>query len=525
MIPLNHGELLFLLGPNGSGKSGLINFLARQHQHIEHRISAHRQTWLNSNTTNITPQRFSDRTNSVRDDDIGLNARIRDQHADNRIEITKYRIIRNINLDSRNIVEAKNAGDTVLEQRLFKEFDNPIRKINEAFQNVGLSIEISLNEDDAFMATKGNSVSFGIDHLSDGERAAFLIAGDIFTADPGTLFLIDEPERHLHRSINSPLLATLLSKRPDCYFVVATHEIALPIDIPESKTLLIRDCTWGGSQAANWYADLVEDRNDIDDAVKKDLLGNRKNTVFVEGDDKSPDIALYGLIMPNVSVVHKQGRRDIITAVKGVTSSKQIHWVNAYSIVDNDGFDSSRISQYREEGIYSIDVHAIESLYYDVQIQKALAKKRSKVSASDANERLDKAKKRILRIASKAKTKLIEKATERRVQEKFKDNMPNKETHDFTEIIKIKIDAPSIWKHEKQIIEDAIKNQDVDLIIRRYPIKETGIPKEVSEILGFDDKEEYRDAALELLKENETMRKYVGDLLGGLPEQIAQNLP
>ena len=42
---------------------------------------------------------------------------------------------------------------------------------------------------------------YGAAELSDGERNALLISAEILTAKDGTLLIIDEPERHLHRSI------------------------------------------------------------------------------------------------------------------------------------------------------------------------------------------------------------------------------------------------------------------------------------------------------------------------------------
>ena len=41
--------------------------------------------------------------------------------------------------------------------------------------------------------------------LSDGERNALLIGSDVLTTEPNSLIILDEPERHLHRSIISPL--------------------------------------------------------------------------------------------------------------------------------------------------------------------------------------------------------------------------------------------------------------------------------------------------------------------------------
>ena len=88
------------------------------------------------------------------------------------------------------------------------------------------------------VASRNGSTPYSVAELSDGERNAFLIAADILTAGTGTLLLIDEPERHLHRSIISPLLSLLFAKRKDCFFVVSTHEVMLPLDNPAAQTLL-----------------------------------------------------------------------------------------------------------------------------------------------------------------------------------------------------------------------------------------------------------------------------------------------
>ena len=69
-----------------------------------------------------------------------------------------------------------------------------------------IPIEIAVEEGQKVVARKNGGAPYSIAELSDGERNAFLIAADVLTAKPGTLLLIDEPERHLHRSIISPLL-------------------------------------------------------------------------------------------------------------------------------------------------------------------------------------------------------------------------------------------------------------------------------------------------------------------------------
>ena len=57
-ISLQSGDRLFVVGANGSGKSALIQHLVTGHQGRNiRRISAHRQTWLDSGSLDLTPLR------------------------------------------------------------------------------------------------------------------------------------------------------------------------------------------------------------------------------------------------------------------------------------------------------------------------------------------------------------------------------------------------------------------------------------------------------------------------------------
>ena len=120
-----------------------------------------------------------------------------------------------------------------------------------------LPIAISVEEGQKIVARKNSGNGYSVAELSDGERNAFLIAADILTAKPGTLILIDEPERHLHRSIISLLLKLLFDRRNDCAFIVSTHELMLPLDTPKASTLLVRSCEYQGQNVRAWTADLL----------------------------------------------------------------------------------------------------------------------------------------------------------------------------------------------------------------------------------------------------------------------------
>jgi hypothetical protein len=54
--------------------------------------------------------------------------------------------------------------------------------------------------------------------------------------------------------------------------------------------------------------------------------------IFVEGTAQSLDAPLYSLLFPQVSVVPKDGCRDVEHAVRGLRGAGDIHWVSAWGM-------------------------------------------------------------------------------------------------------------------------------------------------------------------------------------------------
>jgi ATPase subunit of ABC transporter with duplicated ATPase domains len=106
------------------------------------------------------------------------------------------------NVRARKITAAVDEDNLGLAKQLSRA-DAPIKIINELLTLSALPIEISVEKNEQIFASKSGSTPYSVAELSDGERNALLIAADVLTAQPGTIFFIDEPERHLHRSIIS----------------------------------------------------------------------------------------------------------------------------------------------------------------------------------------------------------------------------------------------------------------------------------------------------------------------------------
>jgi ABC-type cobalamin/Fe3+-siderophores transport system ATPase subunit len=281
--PLNFsvdvGQTVFVLGANGTGKSSLMQRFYSSHAGNARRISAHRQTWFASNTIDLSALQKRQTEQNILSTDKQPQSRWRDDYSSQRPSIAIYDLIDAENVRARSITAAVDNEKIEVAKQLAKK-DAPIKIINELLCLSNLPIKISVQESEQVVASKSGGTEYSISELSDGERNALLIAADVLTVKAGTIVFIDEPERHLHRSIISPLLTNLFAKRKDCAFVVSTHEVMLPIDNPTARTLLLRGCAYSGNTINQWDADLVAAEAEIEDDLKRDILGPRRKLLL-----------------------------------------------------------------------------------------------------------------------------------------------------------------------------------------------------------------------------------------------------
>ena len=296
-LDVDAGQSLFVLGANGTGKSGVMHHFYAAHRDQALRISAHRQTWMNSNAISLSPEQKRSSETSIVSFDAHPNARWRDDYSTQRAGIAIYDLIDAENVRARAIAAAVTGDDMEGAKELAKR-QAPVAIINELLRLSNIPVEISVRENEQVLASKSGSPPYSVAELSDGERNALLLGASVLTAKSGTLILIDEPERHLHRSIISPLLKHLFARRPDCAFVVSTHDVDLSLDHPGARNLLVRGCSVAASSFTAWDVDLVPPGAHVDEDLKRDIFGARRKLLFVEGAGGSLDAPLYGIVFP-----------------------------------------------------------------------------------------------------------------------------------------------------------------------------------------------------------------------------------
>lgn len=518
-LTVETGQMLFILGANGTGKSSLMQTFASASTDKTRRITAHRQTWFRSGSPEFTGKQRAEYEQSVFHYDRQANARWMDDYSQQRAQMAIYDLVNSENVRAREIARAVDAKKADEVEKLSSK-DGAFTTLNRLLRLANLDIVVSVEVNDEIMATRNGSRSYSIAKLSDGERNAILIAANVLTVPAGTLLLIDEPERHLHRSIVSPLLSLLLKERPDCAFIVSTHEPLLPVDNPGSKVLLTRGCVYDGDQVTSYDIDLLKNTTGIDDDLKQTILGERRKIVFVEGVEYSLDKPLYSLLFPNASIVAKASCREVENAVVGIKGTAELHWVKPFGLVDNDSSEPERIANLQTKGVIPLNVYSVESIYYHPEVQKLAGEKLGTVLGGDLGERLEKANSEAIKAIRENAKHLSARIAEKAARAQVFSLLPKKGEVAAGGKRVAEIDFAKYAQDEAAYLEALLNASNFIGVLQRYPIRESPALDAIAKAIGFADRAQYETAVRKLLVDHSEAVKLVRTLLGALPAEL-----
>ena len=502
------GEQYFLVGKNGSGKSSLLQHIATSSPDDQKivRVLAHRQTWLPSNALNMTPAGRKQNEEHIKSEDRYFESVWRDEYAYERISSVLFDLVSKDNARARVITEFVDRQEF---QRAKYEASKSISlfdQLNTLLVTGTLNVALQDSEGEDILAKHLDSgAEFSMSQMSDGERNAAIIAATVITAPPNSLFLIDEPERHLHRSIIEPFLMSLFRHRNDCAFVISTHEIALPAASEISTTLLVRSCTWHNNTVSAWDVESIPPNSNLPEDLRVAILGSRKRILFVEGDTSgSLDLPLYDILFPDVSVIPKGSYIEVIKAVSGLREAKSLHHANAFGLIDRDSWPKSKINQISQNQIFALEVYSVEGLYYCSHAICAVAHRQAETLGREGDELIRTALEEALQ--SLAAHSVANKMVSHRCMQQIR-NQALSEIHkleertiDTNETIQISIQSP--LPSERELFDTLLSDRKLDTLVARYPIKKSPLPDKIARALHFPNRHDYQQALLAQVRTN-----------------------
>lgn len=181
--------------------------------------------------------------------------------------------------------------------------------------------------------------------------------------------IFDEPELHIHRSIASRLWDELLAARPDCGFVIITHDLEFAA-ARAAKKYVIRNYT----PQREWTVESVPRDTGFDEETVTAILGSRRPILFVEGDESSIDLPIYRAIYPGWTVIPRGSCEAVIHAVNTLSQNAVLTRVICRGIVDADSRDPIEIQALRKIGIEVLPVSELENVMALPKMTKAIAR-------------------------------------------------------------------------------------------------------------------------------------------------------
>ena len=408
-------------------------------------------------------------------------------------------------------------------QEVSDDSPSPFNQINELLEFGRLTVRLENLDDRHLVARHLHESSFSIAEMSDGERNAMLIAADVITATLGTVFLIDEPERHLHRSIIEPFLSALFAlRRADCTFIISTHEIALPVANPDARVLILRSCQWSSNQCTAWDAEVLEPNSQLPEELKRAILGSRKRILFVEGESSgSLDLPLYAALFPGLSVVPKGSYKEVQKAVLGLRGSQGIHDVEAFGLIDRDNRMDEDVEKLAESGIFALEVYSAEALYYCSDSIVAVAHQQAKLYGEDGSKLIESAKQEAIEVLKEHAERMAARRCERQVEEALSKIPSWKSIMDNpTEPICVSINSP--YPDELNCFRKFVEEGELDRLIARYPVRESCALATIAEVLKCRHKNDYERMVLVQIQCDNELAEKLKKRIGPLSSRLDQ---
>ena len=326
-----------------------------------------------------------------------------------------------------------------------------------------------------------NTKNYKASEMSDGERVIFYLIGQCLAAPANGIIVIDEPELHLHKSIQNPLWQGVETLRPDCLFVYLTHDIDFASAQQEATKVWIQ--SYDGT---DWDWEIVKPDSQLPDELLLQILGNRKAVLFVEGEKRSQDVCLYRELFPHFLVMPRGGCQQVITTVKAFRSHPHCHHLKVFGLIDRDRRGESEIGELEKQGIYVLGVAEVENLFCTEEILQII----SKVMGNSPEEDFKKVSDQLfswleaelteqisLQVCSEISSRLHPFGKHPRGVEEIEKSL-----QDWVS----RMDVSALYACKEQAFKEVLKNRDYKKLLALYNRK--NLSSRISKYLGLADK-------------------------------------
>ncbi len=352
--------------------------------------------------------------------------------------------------------------------------------------------------------------------MSDGERVAIYLISLCLVAPHNITLIIDEPEIHLHKSVMHKLWDKIEEYCPNKTFVYITHDLDFAASRKDAKKIWIKNFNIEKG-LEKWDFEVLEDHEYIPDSLMIEVLGNRKNVLFVEGEKGSYDNQLYPYIYDDYYVIPCHNCSKVIEMTKAFNEErvKNLHNFTVKGLIDRDYMTDKEVDSYKDANIFTLDVSEVENLYLIEEIQRIIAENQA---LEDVNKTLEEVKEVLFKAFVDEYDSQIASICEREVQ--YKLRCYTKKENDIESLkseLKTLVDGVNIdeiYNNTSKRVEEILSSRNLNELLKIYNRK--SLSKRISKLFNLNG--DYTSLVLRLLKTDK--KKQIIDALKMYTPQI-----
>lgn len=241
-----------------------------------------------------------------------------------------------------------------------------------AWQNVFPERQLLIGDDNSIrVQSPAGGPPYDASAMSDGERVGFYLLSHALLAPEGVTLLIDEPELHLHESIQGLLWDTAETERQDCTFVYITHDLGFAASRVAAAKVLLRGYETIGGGKPVWDWQMAPTGLDLPEDVVLRIAGSRRPTIFVEGITGSVDQELYDAAYPGRYVVPSDNCDAVIQAVHSFQNHTSLHRFDVSGIIDRDDRTAAELALLNAGRVHALGYAQAENVLVADEVMKA----------------------------------------------------------------------------------------------------------------------------------------------------------
>ena len=495
-----------IIGANGAGKSSLINELRKNSIDEMYVLPAQKLLYFVSNISNRNNIEQENYIRDLKNTNIKYDT----------IDLYPLNIQDNFSNTFTNLITLLVKDIMVVATYKFRgQNDSSLslwQKLERIWNKIKPEISFEIDPIKIIVNVKKNDSKYSINGLSDGERCILFYIGNVLLAPENSYIIVDEPETFLNAAVYNELWDLLISERPDCQFIFASHNM----DFVQSRTNATY--IWCKNFEAPYDLDyqVLEESQEIPLPLLTEVSGAKKPILFCEGTKNSLDYQIYSKLFSEFCFVKPvQGHKQVIQYTKAYNKLEETYGNKAYGIIDYDWMDEARIESYKKKNIFVLPFNEIEMLLVDEEMVNSVLSD----DEEDKKQKINKLRDTVIGLCTTNKDKIIRIALKKKLDEFMEGNLietrepTEDEARTFLENLSEKFDITVTLENITKMVEDSIASSDFSTILKICNLKNEIIgSKEIKEIVSNLKEKSLSSIALDNDLQKKLRHKYFEEL-------------